>query len=63
MVQETFLRSYKQIHSFDGRATFGTWLASICVNCSLNLIRARKNRKEQTPPAHATSQPPIGWIK
>lgn len=47
MVQETFLRAYKQLHRFDGRAAFGTWLYRICANCSLDLIRARKTRKEQ----------------
>jgi RNA polymerase sigma-70 factor (ECF subfamily) len=47
LVQETFLRAYKQIHRFDGRAAFGTWLYRICANCSLDLIRARKSRKEQ----------------
>ncbi len=46
VVQETFLRAYKQLHRFDGRATFGTWLYRIGANCSLDLIRARKNRKE-----------------
>ncbi len=47
VVQETFLRAYKQIHRFDGRSAFGTWLYRICANCSLDSIRARKNRKEQ----------------
>ncbi len=47
VVQETFLRAYKQIHRFDGRAAFGTWLYRICANCSLDSIRARKSRKEQ----------------
>ena len=47
LVQETFLKAYKQIHKFDGRAAFGTWLYRICANCSLDLIRARKSRKEQ----------------
>ncbi|MBV8551770.1 MAG: sigma-70 family RNA polymerase sigma factor [Acidobacteriaceae bacterium] len=46
-VQETFLRAYKQLHRFDGRAAFSTWLYRICANCSLDLIRARKSRKEQ----------------
>ncbi|HEX4165721.1 MAG TPA: RNA polymerase sigma factor [Bryobacteraceae bacterium] len=49
VVQETFLRSYRHIDKFDGRAAFGSWLHRICVNCSLNLIRTRKNRKEQLP--------------
>src|ERR1035438_5478880 len=46
IVQETFLRAYKQLARFDGRAAFGTWLHRIAVNCSLDLIRARKRRQE-----------------
>ena len=51
VVQETFLRAYKQIHRFDGRAAFGTWLYRIGANCSLDLIRSRKSRKEQQAPS------------
>ena len=47
LVQETFLRAYKQISGFDGRASFSTWLYRICVNCSFDLLRARKNRQER----------------
>jgi len=47
VVQETFLRAYKQLAKFDGRASFGTWLYRIAANCSLDLIRARKRRNEQ----------------
>src|ERR1700758_5614274 len=48
MVQETFLKAWKQIAKFDGRASFGTWLHRICANCSLDHIRARK-RKQDIP--------------
>ncbi|SRR5712692_2837417 len=47
VVQETFLRAYRQLHRFDGRASFGTWLYRIAANCSLDLIRARKRREVQ----------------
>jgi RNA polymerase sigma-70 factor, ECF subfamily len=47
LVQETFLKAYKQLHRFDGRSAFGTWLYRIAANCSLDLIRSRKNRREQ----------------
>lgn len=60
LVQETFLRSYNQLHRFDGRAAFGSWLHRICVNCSLNLIRARKNRREQ--PAPADDEQGFHWL-
>jgi RNA polymerase sigma-70 factor (ECF subfamily) len=46
LVQESFLRAYKQLHNFDDRAAFGTWLHRICVNCSLDLIRSRKRHAE-----------------
>ena len=46
MVQETFLKAWKQIGRFDGRATFGTWLHKICANCSLDHIRARKRKQD-----------------
>lgn len=49
MVQETFLRAFKQLHRFDGRAAFGTWLYRITANCSLDLIRARRVRGESQP--------------
>ena len=47
LVQETFLKAYKQLHRFDGRSAFGTWLYRIAANCSFDLIRARKNRRER----------------
>jgi|SRR5947209_7077645 len=49
LVQETFLRAYKQIGRFDGRASFGTWLHRIAVNCSLDLLNARKVRRRLEP--------------
>ena len=49
LVQETFLRAYKKIRDFDGRAAFGTWLYRICANCCLDVLRARKSRRELQP--------------
>ncbi len=49
LVQETFLRAYKQIARFDGRSSFATWLYRIATNCSLDLLRSRKARAEVAP--------------
>jgi len=49
VVQESFLRAYRQIAKFDERASFGTWLYRIAANCSLDLVRSRKRRSEQQP--------------
>jgi RNA polymerase sigma-70 factor (ECF subfamily) len=50
VVQESFLRAYRQIGRFDERSSFGTWLYRIAANCSLDSIRLRKRRSEQTTP-------------
>jgi RNA polymerase sigma-70 factor (ECF subfamily) len=42
VVQEAFLRAYRQIDAFEERANFSTWLHRIAVNCALDLLRARK---------------------
>jgi RNA polymerase sigma-70 factor (ECF subfamily) len=47
-VQETFLRAWRQLQRFDGRARFSTWLYTIATNCALDLVRARKRRGETT---------------
>jgi RNA polymerase sigma-70 factor, ECF subfamily len=51
VVQESFLRAYKQLARFDERASFGTWLYRIAANCSLDLVRSRKRRNEHLAPA------------
>jgi RNA polymerase sigma-70 factor (ECF subfamily) len=45
VVQETFLRAFKQLGRFESRANFGTWLHRIAVNCSIDLIRSRPRRE------------------
>lgn len=46
VVQETFLRAYRSLARFDGRAEFSTWIYRIAVNCSLDLQRAKGKRAE-----------------
>ena len=41
MVQETFLRAWREIKRFDGRASFGTWLHRICANRTVDFLRSR----------------------
>lgn len=53
VVQETFLKAYKRLQSFEARANFGTWLYRIAVNCALDLMRKRRRHEER----HETLQP------
>jgi RNA polymerase sigma-70 factor (ECF subfamily) len=45
VVQETFLKAYRQLGRFESRANFGTWLHRIAVNCAIDLIRSRAYRE------------------
>ena len=40
--QEAFVRAYKGLSTFDGRADFFTWLYRITVNTALNSLRGGK---------------------
>src|SRR5512142_1580926 len=45
VVQETFLRAYRQLDRFESRANFGTWLHRIAANCAVDLLRRRPRRE------------------
>lgn len=44
VVQESFLRAFRNLGSYDGRAAFASWLFRIAHNYSLDLLRVRKAR-------------------
>jgi RNA polymerase sigma-70 factor (ECF subfamily) len=50
VVQEAFLRAYRGLPSFDGRADFGTWLYRIVVNAALNHLRSRRRDRTTAVP-------------
>jgi RNA polymerase sigma-70 factor, ECF subfamily len=45
VVQETFLRAYRQLDKFEARANLRTWLHRIASNCAVDLLRARPKRE------------------
>jgi len=59
VVQESFLRAYRQLGKFDERASFGTWLYRIAANYSLDLVRARKRRSEHLAPQDPEMDDPV----
>src|SRR6478752_7680431 len=46
VVQEAFIRAYRQLNRFEARAHFSTWLHRIVANCSVDLIRSRRARQD-----------------
>ncbi len=56
VVQETFLRAYRQLAKYESRSSFATWLFRIASNYGLDLIRARKRHNERREPAGAEGE-------
>ena len=60
VVQETFLRAFRQIRRFESRSSFATWLYRITVNCSHDLLRRRPragSRQSLDDPDGAAAMP------
>ncbi|MBB5331759.1 RNA polymerase sigma-70 factor (ECF subfamily) [Edaphobacter lichenicola] len=47
-LQDAFLRAFQAIESFEGRASFYTWLTRIAINSSLGILRKRRCRPESS---------------
>jgi len=45
-LQETFLRAYLALNSFEGRSQFASWLTRIAINSALMVLRKRHRRAE-----------------
>ena len=45
IVQETFLKAYRQLGRFESRANFGTWVYRIAMNCAIDYMRAKPKRE------------------
>jgi RNA polymerase sigma-70 factor (ECF subfamily) len=52
VVQETFVRAFRQLSRFEARANFATWLYRIAYNCAIDHLRARPHR--ETPEERET---------
>jgi RNA polymerase sigma-70 factor (ECF subfamily) len=42
VVQEAFLRAFREIRRYESRASFSTWVGTIAANCALDVVRKRK---------------------
>src|SRR5262245_4274831 len=58
VVQESFLRAYRQLSTFQAKADFGTWLYRITANCAIDAMRARQQRvRKLSEPLDETEAP------
>jgi RNA polymerase sigma-70 factor (ECF subfamily) len=47
VVQETFIRVWKNLHTFDMRAKFTTWLYTITVNLAHDLLKSNTRKRRR----------------
>lgn len=45
-LQDTFLRAYLALHTFEERSSFYTWVMRIAINSALMILRRRRTRSE-----------------
>ena len=49
LAQETFIKAWRSLSRFDGRAPFEHWLAKIAVHAALDHLRKEKRRRNDVP--------------
>jgi RNA polymerase sigma-70 factor (ECF subfamily) len=42
VVQESFIKAYQKLHTFEGRASFKSWMFQITLNTAKNKLRGRR---------------------
>jgi RNA polymerase sigma-70 factor (ECF subfamily) len=57
MVQETFLKAWKRLDTYEGRASFRAWLYKIATNACLDYLDRRRSRRLLPIDASPASDP------
>jgi RNA polymerase sigma-70 factor (ECF subfamily) len=47
-LQDSFFRAFIALDSFEGRASFYSWLTRIAINCALGILRKRRSHPESS---------------
>jgi RNA polymerase sigma-70 factor, ECF subfamily len=63
VVQDAFLKAYRELKRFESRSSFRTWLHRITVNCAYDLLRQRPRHKAESLDAAAEEDAPGGGIE
>jgi RNA polymerase sigma factor (sigma-70 family) len=56
-LQDTFLRAFAHVHTFDGRSQFSTWLTRIAINSGLMILRKARTRPQVSLDGDAEHEP------
>ncbi|HZY41056.1 MAG TPA: sigma-70 family RNA polymerase sigma factor [Anaerolineae bacterium] len=58
-VQETLVRAWRKLHTFEGRASLRAWLYKIATNACFDALDKRPHRRVLPMAAHAPSDPSV----
>jgi RNA polymerase sigma-70 factor (ECF subfamily) len=58
VVQETFLRAYRNLGRFEERARFASWLHRVAANCAYDVLRARARHDDHVEGPRADEDGP-----
>jgi RNA polymerase sigma-70 factor, ECF subfamily len=62
-LQDTFLRVYMALHTFEERSSFYTWVTRIAINSALMILRRRRTRSEVSFDSPSESEEAIPGIE
>lgn len=62
IAQSTFIKVYRNLHSYRGRSSFKTWLYRIAINLTKNYLR-EKVKKERLPPLREAERQAEGKLE
>ncbi len=60
VVQETFLKAFRELRRFESRSSFRTWVHRITVNCAYDLLRQRPRHRGESLDAGPEGSPAGG---
>ncbi len=60
LAQETFLKAFAHLQSFNGASKFSTWIVRIGINAALGELRRRRSRPEASFDGHESWRLPVG---
>jgi RNA polymerase sigma-70 factor (ECF subfamily) len=62
VMQETIMKAFQALRSFDQRSKFSTWLTRIAINNALMLLRRQKNKREISLEADAEERDTTSFV-
>lgn len=62
LAQETFVKAWRALHQFDGRAPFEHWVSRIAVRTGLDHLRREKRHRNETALSEL-SEDTLDWLR